>query len=153
MKPIYFLLLVLLPFGCKNKSRNELIYIYPKNKTEVITILSNYNKNERIIAVGKHTSIPEDNFVKLDISKITDLEDEIGVCWQEEGSWKLVNDKAKVLKNELNKKKYEFLDSWEENDDGIPNAKYYRKDGCFTFGTLNYGSLYPEEHGHIERID
>ncbi|MFI2744369.1 hypothetical protein ACG2LH_16660 [Zhouia sp. PK063] len=139
--------------SCNTKKRSNIIYLYSKDKSQVVSIISNYSKKERIIAVGKHTSKPIKDYIELDISKTTKLDDEFGICWNTNGhKWELVNDKAKIVKVALDTTKYVFRESWFK-DKGTPNTKYYIKTDCFVVEALNYSELYPEENGSVERFN
>ncbi len=139
--------------SCGSEKRNDIVYLYSKDKTQVITIISDYDKNKRTIAVGKHSSKPKMNFIELDISEITRLGDELGVCWGINGhTWELVNHKAKVTEIKLDTTKYIFKENWYKDDRGVPNAKYYRKENCFTFETINYTEHYPKANGYVEKL-
>jgi len=151
-----FLLIFLLAFltiSCSQGGRrSEVIYLSSKDKSQVLSIISNYANNERIIAVGKVTSAPLKNYVKLNISEVTELADEIGVCWSQNGNgWQLVNDKAKIIKTNLDTRKYIVKTAWYEDDNKIPNTKYYTGNNCFTVGTLDYSKVYPADSGFVER--
>ena len=132
--------------------RSEIIYLSSKDKSQVISIISDYVYNERIIAIGKVTTEPLENYVKLDISEVTELADEIGVCWLQNGNgWQLVNDRAKIIKTNLDTRKYIVKTAWYEDENRIPNTIYYHQDKCFTVGTLDYSEIYPEDSGFVER--
>lgn len=152
MRYIFSIIILLLIYSCGSERRNELIYVYSKDKSKVITIISNYSKGKRIIAVGKHESQPKKDYYIIDISGVTDLGDEIGVCWNIEGdNWEIANDKAKILEANIDTTQYVFRGYWFKDKQGIPNTLYYVKDNCFTFETLNYIKVYPIENGFIER--
>lgn len=139
--------------SCGSEKRNSFIYLYSKDKTQVVTIITYLNKKERVIANGKHTLKPKKDYYILDISNITELGDEIGVCWKTNGNeWEITNDKAKIIRTEIDTTKYIFRKSWFKDERGIPNAKYYRQPSCFTVGVLNYSNHFPEENGFVERV-
>ena len=127
-----------------------MIYLYSKDKLQVITILSDYGRNERIIALGKVRIRPKRNYIKLDISEVTELGDEIGVCWLTNG-WQLVNDKSKIVEIHLDTAKYVVKTSWYKDVDGIPNPAFYRKVNCYTVGALSYSKIHPVSNGFVER--
>lgn len=138
--------------SCNSSKRNSLIYVYPKDKSQIISIISNYDTAERIIAVGKVSEKPKENYVTLDISQIVEVGDEIGICWDtDKDGWQLVSNEAKIINVSLDTTKYIIKTKWIEDINGIPNTQYYIKDGCFTFGTLNYSKMYPQDNGIIER--
>jgi hypothetical protein len=152
----FFYLITILVFlqSCGTERRNEFIYVYSKDKSNVITIISDYSKNERIIAVGKHSSKPERDYYLVDISKVTHLGDELGVCWGPDGNnWEIANHKAEILEANIDTTRYVFRGYWFQDKHGIPNTLYYIEDNCFTFETLNYTEHYPIENGSVERLD
>ena len=152
MKNKNLIYIIILFFSCNSNKRDNIVYLYSQDKLQTITIISDYNKNERIVANGKHTSKPKTNYYKLDISNITELGDEIGVCWSINGhNWELVNDKAKVIKVNIDTSKYVFRKSWFRDKRKIPTPKYYRQTNCFTVGMLNYSKHKPLENGSVSR--
>ena len=153
MYRILLVIVLYVIFSCGSERRNDVIFLYSKDKTQVVSIISSYSKNERIIAIGKHISKPKKNYLELDISKITKLGDEFGICWNSNGhKWEMVNDKAKIVKVSLDTTKYVFRENWFK-DEGTPNTRYYIKASCFVVGALNYSKHYPEENGSVERFD
>lgn len=110
--------------------------IYSENKKQCVTVIT--QGKTRYIINGEHNSIPETDYIKIDISEITPLGDQIGVCWKNENyDWEIVNDKSKVLESKLDTMKYKFNMSWEKDSFGIPNTKKYVKSNCGTIGLLN----------------
>ncbi|MNQ29924.1 hypothetical protein D3C85_432530 [compost metagenome] len=153
MNRILLVIILFVIFSCGSERRSNVIYLYSKDKSQVVSIISNYSKNERIIAVGKHFSKPKNNYIELDISKITELNDQFGICWNSNGyKWEMVNDKAKIVTVSLDTTKYIFRENWFK-EEGTPNIKYYIEVNCFTVGALNYTKHYPEENGSVERLN
>ena len=153
MNRILLVIVLFVFFSCGSERKNNVIYLYSKDKSQVVSIISDYTKKERIIAVGKHTSKPKKDYIELDISKTTKLDDQFGICWNSNGyKWEMVNDKAKVVKVNLDTTKYVFRESWFKNK-GTPNTKYYIKTDCFVVGALNYSEHYPEENGSVKRFN
>lgn len=149
------LVIVLFTFlNCSSERDSNVIYLYSKDKSQVVSIISNYNKKERIIAVGKHTSKPKKDYIELDISKTPKMGDEFGICWNINGhKWEMVNDKAKVIKVNLDTTKYVFRENWFKSKIGTPTPKYYRENNCFTVGAVNYSKHKPQENGSVERLN
>lgn len=153
MSRILLVVMLFTVFSCNSERKSRVIHLYSKDRSQVVSVISDYTKKERIIAVGKHTSKPNKDYLELDISKTSKIGDEIGVCWNINGhKWEMVNDKAKVLKVNLDTTKYIFRGNWFK-DEGVPNTKYYIKKDCFTVGVLNYSKHVPEENGSVERLD
>ncbi|MCC4923408.1 hypothetical protein [Flavobacterium chungbukense] len=89
--------------------------------------------------------------MKLDISEVTELGDEIGVCWfGKEKGWQLVSDQSKIVEVHLDTTKYIIKTEW-YREDNTPNAKYYRRTGCFTIDMLKHSTIHPSVNGYIER--
>ena len=92
----------------------------------------------RYIINKNHSSVPKSDYIKLDISTITNLGDEIGVCWNNgKYDWEIVSDKSKIIEIKLDTLKYKFNTSWEDDKYGIPNAKKYHQPNCGTVDLLN----------------
>ena len=147
--------ILILVISCNSglNSRSEIIYLYSKDRSQIITILTDYPSKERIIALGKLTTKPKDNYIKLNIAGITELGDEIGVCWfKKSKGWQLVNNQSKIIEVQLDTTKYIVKTSWYEDEHGIPNTAFYEKENCYTFGTLDYSEIHPVNGGYMERI-
>lgn len=133
-------------------SKSEIVYLIQKDTSQVITVFSDYSTKRRIVAVGRHNSIPQESIILLDISEIPELGDELGVCWNtNENGWELVNDKATVIENKLDSSKYVFQKSWPRDEKNIPTPIYYWKDNCFTVGMSSHSKPKPEENGFVKR--
>ena len=150
----FFLLnMLIFPVSCVIESKSNVLYLYPNDKSQAITIFSNYSKETRLVAVGKHETIPKSNYILLNISKIRKDGDAIGVCWNKNGHrWEMVNNGAEVLKIELDTTKYIFRSSWFKDDRDIPSSTYYENEGCFVVETLDYSKPKPKENGIVERL-
>lgn len=151
---LFLLLLPLLFLNCNSNSRSSRFYLYNKDKTQVITIFTDYSKNERVIALGKLDKVPQSGYVKLNISDITESADEIGICWFiENGGWQLVNDKSKIITVKLDTTKYKIKTNWSLDENAVPTPKYYRKTNCYTVGLLGNPRLHPNSNGHFGSFD
>lgn len=127
-----FIILVILLNSCSSIDK---VRIYSIDKSQCVSIITDKKNNSRYIINGNHTSIPKTDFVKLDISNIDPIGDEIGICWRNDKyDWEIVNHMAKILENRLDTIKYKFNSWWETDKDGIPNSlKYHTSDNCGTF--------------------
>ena len=115
-------------------SKNDHFVLSPKDRTQSITVIT--EGDTRFIIDGEHNSLPEENFVKLDISKIDPVGDEIGVCWNKEKyEWEVVNHGARIIENKLDSTRFNFKTSWEIDERGIPNAAKYHQEMCGSTGT------------------
>ncbi len=115
------------------------VLIYSIDKSQCISIITDKRNDLRFIINGNYTSVPKDNFIKLDISNIDPIRDEIGVCWRNDKyEWEIVNHMALIIENKLDTIKFKFNSSWETDQDGIPNClKYHSGDNCGTFDFLS----------------
>ncbi len=141
MKKKFVLLILALPViisGCV-KHHN---YIYSHDKKQCITIIS--SKGIRFIIEGKHSSVPDTNYIKLNIVQ-SGLGDEIVGCWKNETekySWKIINSEAQILENKLDTMRFKFVTEFPLDSTGIPTIADFTKIGCFHLGM---------EDGVIER--
>ncbi len=107
--------------------------IYSADKTQCVTIIT--QGNSRYFINGEYNSIPKSEYIKVDKSGITLIEDEIGICWKNENYvWEIVNHKSKIIEIKIDTLKFKFNTSWETDKYGTPNAKKYRTDNCGTIG-------------------
>src|SRR6478672_1292498 len=97
-------------FGCSS-NQYKTVLLYSKDKSQVVTIFSDYENKTRIIAEGKKNQKPNDNYAILDISNITDENAELGICWKING-WELVNDGTTITENNLDANKYIIRTEW-----------------------------------------
>lgn len=143
----------LILIGCVAvESKSNILYLYPKDSSQVVTVFSNYSDNTRTIAVGRHSVSPKSNYVKLDISKIRDDGDAIGICWNKNGhSWEMVNNDAKIVEIKLDTTKYVVRENWFRDKREIPNSAYYEGTDCFVVETFDYSKPKPPENGIVER--
>ena len=109
---------------------------YSLDKTQCISVIT--QGKTRFIINGEHYSIPNTDYIKIDISGIDPIGDEIGICWKNEKyEWELVNHQSKILEAKLDTAKFKLHTSWEKDKYGIPNSKKYHKSNCGTIGLLN----------------
>ena len=124
------LAIFLTTISCTNRTNFQ---IYSTNQEQCVTVIT--REEIRYIINGKYNLIPKTNFVKIDISGIDPIGDEIGVCWKTNNlEWEIVNHGSRVIENKLDTTKYKFNTSWEKDDDGIPNVKKYIQPNCGTLG-------------------
>ncbi|GGE02051.1 hypothetical protein [Planktosalinus lacus] len=115
-------------------SKNDHFILYPKDQTQAITVIT--EGHTRFIIDGEHNQIPEENFIKIDISKIDRIGDEIGVCWNNGNfEWEVVNHGSRILENKLDTTRFKFNTSWDVDPRGIPNSTKYHQEMCGTTGT------------------
>lgn len=90
-----------------NREQWRHVEIYPKDKSQTITIIT--NGNQRYIIAGKHDKIPYKGFLLLDISKVDRLGDGISICWNDSGyRWKIASAYGRLIKNTLDSSKFVY---------------------------------------------
>lgn len=145
------IVLILIVSSCNSNSKNDHFVLSPKDKSQSITIMT--AGDIRYIVDGNHDSLPDTNYIKINISKIDPIGDEIGVCWNKgKYRWEVVNHQSDILENKLDTAKYKFNTSWELDNRGIPNAAKYRRDNCGSTGT-DYFSPANGDDLMFEKID
>ena len=121
-------------------------YIYSPDKKQCITIIS--DKRVRYIINGKHSSIPDSNYVKLDINNGQVGDDVVG-CWNNgQYDWKLINDGAKIIENKLDTLRFKFGIKFPTNNKGIPTIIDFTGENCFEFG-FEYNIINKHKRGII----
>ncbi|WP_299156481.1 hypothetical protein [uncultured Tenacibaculum sp.] len=113
--------------SCKNEDWRNIKIISP-DKIDTISVIT--IKTKRYIFNGGSNKIPK-NYALVDISDVSELGDEIGVCWNKDSyKWKLISFYSKFEHNNLDEKKY-FIESKPLTDkNGIPNHEEYFEENC-----------------------
>lgn len=127
IKKILLFISLLLVICCKSNKWRDIAIVSP-NGSDTLRIKT--LKNKRYIFNGIVDSIPEKHAL-IDISNVTELGDEIGICWNKDGfKWKLVSFYSDFKYSKLDKKNYYIQDKPIIDDLGIPNHKEYFKENC-----------------------
>ena len=133
---ITILIFFVLSAGCNHKKYERRVVITSPDESQSITVITR-NKT-RFVINGHHRNVPDTNFVKLDISQISDLGDELGICWEIDNyQWRLVNHKSIVIESKLDTTTFDFKEELEKTENGIPTMKEYLYDNCVRIG-INY---------------
>jgi hypothetical protein len=126
----YILIVSIVLTGCDKKTN----YVYSPDRKQCITIIT--EENYRYIINGKHSSIPEVNYVKYSLDSV-DVEygDEIVGCWKNDGyEWKIATDNAIILENKLDTLRFKFHEKFPVDNDDSPTIVDYSYKGCFDLG-------------------
>lgn len=126
----------------------DVLYISSPDKREYITVIT--EKDVRYIIEGRHESVPEEGYIKLDISTTTELSDAIYICWRRhnEGG-EIVVPKTTVIENRMEPSLYTFDNKLPEDKMGVPRPTKFAHDGCTSVG-FSYKEPYPEGSAIIE---
>jgi hypothetical protein len=115
--------------GC---GKNEKIYIYTPDKKQCITVFN--IDTLRYIMVGKHSKVPNSNYIKLDVSRVPLIGDALYMCWKDSTGWDMVVPKAKIIESKLDTGRFHFNNSLPKDKRGIPTAIKYSGDSGAVFG-------------------
>jgi len=122
-----FLFLLTVIFSCSSKENILIIENPARNKA--ITIIT--KRNKRYIINGKHKKVPNSNYAVLDISQVSPIGDEIGICWDIDGyKWRLVNAYSKFVKSKLDTSLYDLQKELIKDKHGAPTFKEYLNKSC-----------------------
>lgn len=128
--------LTLFLFGC-----TETIYFYPPDRSQCITVITenwtrlrdlidgrpNRSIRARYIIAGKHHTVPENNFVKLDIDSGDRYRAAFYVCWKSEHyEWEAVVESGKVVESRLDTTRFNFSTALPRDDRGFPTAAFVK---------------------------
>jgi len=127
-KIIAGLLIITTSFSCSKSSK---IKFYSLDKDNCVTVLT--KDTLRYVIAGDYDKVPDTNFVKLDISKITELGDGVWICWLENQGWDIVVDKSIIIENKLDTVKYLFDTKLPVDERGIPTEIKFRQENCAIF--------------------
>lgn len=138
LKNIFLIIISLMLFlGC---SVDSIYHFYSPNKDRCITVIT--NKDIRYIINGYHNSVPDSNFVKLDLKRVDrGAGDQIVGRWNKDSLyWITVMDHVTVLENKLDSDKFKFLSHFPVDSRGIPTLIDYAGKDCFSI-SLEYQNL------------
>lgn len=131
-------------FSCSDRER---LFIYSPDKSKCLTVIT--IGDIRYVIDGRHKSIPDSNFVKIDIRSVYREGDALNVCWNTEGyEWEVVINKSIIIDNKLNSTRFKFSVELDKDERGIPTEKRFREKGCATI-LLNRRTLSPDNKGAI----
>ena len=127
--------------GC---NRQEVIICSPDD-TNCITVMTRAFSDIRYVIDGRHTNIPDTNYVKIKISDHYRPGDTIYVCWNNQDyEWEAIVDKSIIIDNKLNENRFLFSNTIDKDPNGVPTVQRYRKPGCASIGLYNEVNLYVE---------
>ena len=152
---VFGIILVILAFFCvliilwvhKDGTSEQRFYIYSPNEEQVVTIFSKNKNTIRYIVPGKHSEVPDDNFIKI---RKTFYNNDINICWDIDGyKWKMINNKTEIVINKLDAKAYSFKTEYIKDERGIPTATDFSGQSCSSIGVrYNLGVVLRLESNH-----
>lgn len=84
-----------------------------------------------VIITGRHTDIPDTNFVKIKHRIGINLNETLYVCWDTDGyTWKMVIDRTEIIDNRLDTLSFQFYNEYDKNERGIPHVLDFVGDNC-----------------------
>ena len=119
-------------------NRTSTFHFYSPKKDQCISII--IDKNIRYIINGYHNNLPENNFVKIDISKVDrNVGDEVVGCWDKNNlKWIIMMNNVIIIDNKLDTTQYMFEKNFPVDSLNIPTVKDYDRsiEGCFSIGFI-----------------
>jgi hypothetical protein len=145
----YCLLLLLLITGCNRQH----IYICSPDESQCITIIDRAFSDVRYVIDGRHTSIPDSNYVKTKISKHYPPSDGIYICWKNDAyEWEAIIERATVIENRLDQSRFIFRDNLDTDEYGIPTDKRFKQEGCVNVGLYDGLRIVPDGNAIVEKV-
>jgi len=139
----FFLLLILLSLISCN--RQHVVICNPDRIDQCITVQTRAFSDVRYVIDGKHKSIPNSNFVKVNLSQHYRPGDTINICWDSDDyEWIATIDKSVIVENNLDQKRFQFSTSLPKNSLGVPTEEMFRQPGCTSIGLHNGVDVFPE---------
>jgi hypothetical protein len=133
-KLFYLMCFMFFLAGCSNR---KIIYVYSPNKKQCITIITNIDT--RYIINGKHKSLPKKNYIKYSLDSIdVEVADEIVGHWKNNKyEWEIATDKAIILENKLDSKRFKFNTNFPTDDNGMPTIIDFTDKNSYDIGFDN----------------
>lgn len=124
--------------GCKK----EILNIYSTDNKHKLTVIT--DGDVRYVISGEHKEVPENNFIKLDVSGVTELSDAIYICWpSQNASGEIVIPNSSIIENRMPIDLFKFEDRLPKDNKGIPRPTKFSENGCTTVDFLR-SRPYPE---------
>lgn len=131
-KYIYIICALLFYSSCSSQAE----HFYSSNRKQCISIIT--DGNLRYIINGYSNSVPKDNYIKVDLSKIDrHVGDEIVGCWNKDKfEWIIMMNNVSILENRLDTSKFVFKKDFPVDSSQIPTLKGYSIEdlNCFHLG-------------------
>ena len=146
--------------SCSNQKYERKVYIDSPDRTHSITVIT--SDGTRYIITGRQETIPNSNYIKLNVGKSSSMDEDLLICWDTEGySWKMVHQALNIVENKLDTLSYNYSIELEKDERGIHTARNYRNDNCTTitiyynlgvrFGFQKGYNIYPEGSAIVYR--
>ena len=120
--------IIMISFSC---SRSSKVKFYSLDNDNCVTVIS--KDTLRYVIAGDYDKVPDTNFVKLDITKVTELGDGVWIRWLENQGWDIVVDKSIIIENKLDTTRYLFDNQLPVDERGIPTEIKFRQENCAIF--------------------
>lgn len=134
--------------GCSKKG---IVHVTSPDRDQDITIIT---KGEvQYLVNGKSSTVPDSDYIKLDISeKDIEVDNALNICWEEASNgyaWDAVIDNARILELKMDTTKFRFNTKLPTKNNGIPTEMKFRKDYCATISLILERST-PPSNTHVE---
>lgn len=143
---IFFILyIIFLLNGC---TKNEILHIYSIDKSQCITIIN--TNNVRYIINGNYQTLPDYDYIKLDIQQVDSFGDALHICWKNEKyDWYIIVNESKVIETKLDTTRFQFSNELPKDDRGIPTELKFVNHGCAIF-SFYFMELTPDKGAIVE---
>ena len=145
MKTILYVVTLVGIWSC-----NDNIHVYSPDRSQCFTII--HYPEFRYIVAGDIESLPDTNYVKLDIRNVIPNEEELAGCWKNSDyDWSITIDGAKIIENKLDPAKFRFSNKLPLDSLNLPSLKSYSKGkDCYHFGFEMF-SVVPNGNAIVEQ--
>ncbi len=125
-KPLLFIIIITL--SCNHRRFERKTYIANQDKSEIITVI---NRDSLVyLIVGEHNSIPDTNYVVVNIGSYIPDQD-ISVCLEVENyEWRMILEYSDLIESKLDTSLYFYQPKLEEDERGIPHMGYFGVNNC-----------------------
>lgn len=131
---LFSLLLFLIGILVLTSCNESILKFTNEDKSQTITVITLKKEKIRYVINGDVSTVPDTNFVKIDIDNIDSLGDGIWGCWDKNGyTWEVCVHGSKVIESKLDTTNFKFNTSLPTKEFGIPTQEKYVQESCFVF--------------------
>jgi len=135
--------------GCKRHYIHN-IHICDPEEAQCITVIDPAYTDIRYVIDGKHSSVPDSNYIKVKIYTGEYPLDGIYICWKNESyEWEVIVVKTKdILENKLDQDRFLFRTEL-DRDERISMGERFLQVGCVDVGFYDKYRIVPEGHAIV----
>jgi hypothetical protein len=137
-------IVIILAFFVFNSCEKNTFHVYSKDKKQCITII-NEDANNRYIIDGYTNSVPETNYIKINLKNVDKLVDGFYGCWGYNNDYKwsiLLRNEEIIVDNKLDTTKFIIYHNYKHDEHFNPIISGFKKNDKICFNIyFDYGSL------------